>query len=118
MWQTQLMTTTTAGPTFRLQHRVQLAMETAGYSVQGFADELDVSRATVSRWLNGRGEPSKAQKMAIAMATNVPLEWLDGAEGGEARPERLELPTFCSVADLETELAFWGIVEPLEPSRA
>ena len=86
------MTTTTTGPTFRLQHRVQLAMETAGYSVQGFADELDVSRATVSRWLNGRGTPTKTQRIAIASTTGVPLEWLEGDD--VARPERLELPTF------------------------
>ena len=80
-------------PRFRLQHRVRLAMEDAGYSVQGFADELDVSRDTVSRWLNGRGTPSRTQLMAIAMTTDVPLEWLEGDDEGEARPEMSEFMT-------------------------
>jgi hypothetical protein len=50
--------------------------------------------------------------IAISVVTGVSLEWLTQ---GVARPEGLEPPTFCSVADddLALELAFLTIVEPV-----
>jgi len=96
-------------PEFGIHDHVRKAVEVSGRSVQEFADEIGVSRNTVSRWINGARVPSRAQLMAISIVSGVPLEWL---EGGLARPERLELPTFCSVADLDREAAFWAIVEP------
>ncbi len=45
-------------PTWQMHHRLQLAIETSGYSVQGMADALGMSRDTVSRWINGRGRPT------------------------------------------------------------
>ncbi len=76
---------------FGMHDYVRKALEHSDMSAQEFADAMGVSRNTVSRWLNGRGTPSKAQLMAISIVTNVSLEWL---MQGMARPEGLEPPTF------------------------
>ena len=98
---------------FQTHDHVRKAVEVAGLSVGEFAEALGVSRNTVSRWLNGRARPSTAQMIAISVVTGVPLEWLTQSV---ARPERLELPTFCSVADMLAALAVGAIVEPAHAS--
>lgn len=119
MWDTLGMTMTVLQ--FGLHDHIRKAIEVSGLSVGEFSDALGVSRNTASRWLSGRREPSRAQLIAISMVTRVPLEWLLGAAEtppadaeGVARPKGLEPLTFCSVADLEAELDFWALVEPIE----
>jgi len=80
-------------PKFKLHHRMQLALEVGDVGVQEMADYLGVSRASVSRWINGRGIVGKQTLRLWALRTGVALEWLEG----EARPEGLEPPTFWSV---------------------
>jgi len=100
-------------PQWRVADRMRRSMDEAGYSTAAIAAELGVSSESVSRWINGRGEPRRTTLIAWAQLCSVPLWWLeDGEPEGIARPERLELPTFCSVADLDREAAFWAIVEP------
>lgn len=98
---------------FETHDYVRKAVEVAGLSAGDFADAMGVSRNTVSRWLNGRARPSTAQMIAISVVTGVSLEWLTQ---GVARPEGLEPPTFCSVADeqIALELAFYAIVEHVD----
>jgi transcriptional regulator with XRE-family HTH domain len=57
--------------------RLRIALEHAGLSIDQMAKHLGVSRATVSRWLNGRGgPPTRGYLIAFAMRCGVPLEWL------------------------------------------
>jgi transcriptional regulator with XRE-family HTH domain len=97
-------------PAFDLADYMRKALRESGMRAQDAADAMELSRETVSLWLNGKRRPNRGQLIAFAHVTGVPLEWL---EQGIARPERLELPTFCSVADLETDLVFWAIVAPV-----
>lgn len=64
-------------PQFQQHHRMTLALEVAHVGVQEIADYLDVSRESVSRWINGRGVPSKQTLRLWALRTGVDLEWLE-----------------------------------------
>ena len=101
--------TITTSHVFDLADYMRKAIRESGLTVQEVAEQLEMSRESVSLWINGRRMPTRGQRIAFAQVTGVTLEWL---EQGMARPERLELPTFWSVADLDTEAAFWAIVEP------
>lgn len=57
--------------------RMRRAMKVSGESVQGMAAFFDVTRETISTWLNGRHAPSKAVLMMWAAKTGAPFEWLD-----------------------------------------
>lgn len=81
-------------PQFKLHHRLGLALEEAGVGVQEMADYLDVSRESVSRWINGRGVVKRSILRLWALRTGVDLVWL---ETGLARSEGLEPPTFWLV---------------------
>lgn len=76
---------------FDMADRLRRALRISGVSVQEMADELDVSRNTVSNWINGRGEPRRRDLRDFAMKTGFPMEWLrdgtgemtqDGPDGG------------------------------------
>ena len=82
-------------PQFRLHHRLGLALEESGVGVQEMADYLDVSRESVSRWINGRGVVRRAILRLWALRTGVDLVWLE--TGDAARSEGLEPPTFWLV---------------------
>ncbi|WP_353809653.1 helix-turn-helix domain-containing protein [Agromyces sp. SYSU T00194] len=70
---------------FDLADRIRRALRVSGVGVGEMADELEVSRNTVSNWINGRNAPRRRDLRVIAMRTGMPLEWL---ENGEApRPE-------------------------------
>lgn len=79
-------------PTVSLGDRMYLAMRYAGIGVQEMADSLGMTRESVGRWINGRGEPKRGTVVAWATLTGVDLEWL---EGGVVRHEGLEPPTRC-----------------------
>lgn len=72
---TQLETVTV--PTWTTGWRMQRALAHAGISVEQMAQELGVSRSTVSRWLNDRGTPSRGYLTLWAQRTGVPYEWLN-----------------------------------------
>lgn len=52
------------------------ALRTSGVSAQQMADYLDVSRNTISNWINGRVTPSTQSVRLWAIRTGVPYEWL------------------------------------------
>jgi transcriptional regulator with XRE-family HTH domain len=69
-----------AVPQFEMRHRMQLALEYAGVSVNEMAAELDASRTTVSNYLHGRTKPKRPHLIVWAMRCGVPFEWLVNGE--------------------------------------
>lgn len=50
---------------------MQEAMDSLGITQSALAETLEVSEATVSRWVNGKAEPKRANKRAIAEALHT-----------------------------------------------
>ncbi|WP_372457098.1 helix-turn-helix domain-containing protein [Microbacterium allomyrinae] len=57
-----------------------LASRRSGLSVQELAERLEVSRNTVSAWINGHNRPRSRDLKAFALATGYPLAWLETGE--------------------------------------
>lgn len=74
---TVLQSTATHIPTVTGGDRLRMALRDAGIGAQELADYLDVSRNTVSRWLNDHVTPDRRTLIVCAMRTGVPLEWLE-----------------------------------------
>ena len=93
--------TMTQAPVFDLADYLRKAVRESGRGMQELADELELSRETLSLWVNGKRRPNRGQLIALAHVTGVPLQWLlDAAETppadaeGVARPKGLEPLTF------------------------
>ena len=71
-------------PEWTLGWRMQRSLAHASMSVDQMATELGVSRQTVSRWMNGHGEPRVGYLKLWALRTGVPVAWL--IEGVSDRP--------------------------------
>ena len=68
-------------PEWTLGWRLQRSLAHAEISVEEIADEMGVSRSTVSRWLNDRGAPPKAAYVKMwAFRTGVPYAWLSDTD--------------------------------------
>lgn len=68
-------------PEWTLGWRLQRSLAHAEISVEEIADEMGVSRSTVSRWLNDRGAPPKAAYVKMwAFRTGVPFAWLSDTD--------------------------------------
>lgn len=67
-------------PTWDEADRIRKAMRDAGLGVQELADALEVSRTSVSNWINGRTSPRDRDIRAIARMTAVPPVWLRNGE--------------------------------------
>ena len=91
-----------AVPEFKLHHRMSLALEQLGWSVQDVASFLAVERNTVSRWINGHRKPARVVLMVWADMTGVPLEWL---ETGQAPVDRPGPDASCAARDSNPEPA-------------
>jgi len=77
-----------------MSDRMRKALKTAGVSVKEMADYLGVARETISTWINGRHEPSKAHVMLWALRTGVPYEWIaTGCTPRDLNPEPTDLGT-------------------------
>lgn len=59
-----------------MRHRLALALEVSGTSVQEMAEELEVSPNTVGNYTSGRTAPKHATLRVWAMKTGAPLEWI------------------------------------------
>ncbi|MET0725940.1 MAG: helix-turn-helix transcriptional regulator [Leifsonia sp.] len=101
---------------FDLADRMRRALRVSGVSVHEMADYLEVTRGTVSTWINGRVSPSAQTLMLFAMRTGMPYAWLKTGtapsedEAVDVRPEGFEPPTFCSVVDI----ADWRLATDVE----
>ena len=71
-------------PAWDLADRMAKSLRVAGMGNQEMAAALAVNRDTVSRWINGRNQPSRATLLVWASVTGVDLGWL---ESGTAAPE-------------------------------
>lgn len=63
-------------PTWRLEDRLRRSADEAGVGVSEMADYLEVSRTSVSNWINGRVRPDTRTLRVWAMRCGVPFEWL------------------------------------------
>lgn len=71
---------------FDLADRMRRALRVSDVSVQDMAEYLDVSRGTVSTWINGRIAPSRQTRRLFALKTGVPLEWLETGQQPTTSP--------------------------------
>jgi transcriptional regulator with XRE-family HTH domain len=67
-----------AVPSWDRADRLRKALREAGIGVAEMADYLDVSRTSVSNWINGRIEPTTQTLRLWALKTGVSYEWLSG----------------------------------------
>lgn len=78
-------------PAFTIGDRLRKAREKTGLDQGPFADEIGVSRGTVSNYEGGRTTQEhmkRAYLMAWAMRADVPLEWLlTGSQPSGKPPE-------------------------------
>ena len=66
-------------PDWTLGWRLQRSLAHAGISVSEMAGELEVSRATLSRWMNDHGAPPRAIYLRQwALRCGVSYAWLTG----------------------------------------
>lgn len=64
-------------PEWTLGWRLQRALAHAGITTNDIATELEVSRATISRWINDHGAPPRAIYVKEwALRCGVPYEWI------------------------------------------
>jgi transcriptional regulator with XRE-family HTH domain len=60
--------------------RMRRALRVSGIAVGDMAEYLQVSRNTVTAWINGRNEPRRRDLAAFAMRTGFPVKWLETGE--------------------------------------
>jgi len=75
-------------PEWTLRWRLQRSLVHADVSIDEMADELDVSRQTVSRWLNDHGVPRNGFLKLWALRCGVPYEWLRTGQGVSKQDNR------------------------------
>ena len=100
-------------PELTLGWRLQMALGQAGMTVQDMADELGMSRTSLSRWLNDRGTPPRAAFVRLwAQRCAVPYEWLmngktpaHSVDGGHVLPH---LDSNQEPSDLRSRTDEWG----------
>jgi transcriptional regulator with XRE-family HTH domain len=74
------MTDHAVGLEWDLQDRLAKSLRRSKKSVAQIAADLDVHRNTVSNYLSGRIVPDRRSRIAWAMATGVPPQWLETGE--------------------------------------
>lgn len=70
-------TRTAVVPDWTLGWRLQRALDFAGVKAGDMAEELEVTRSTISRWMNDHGTPPRTIYVRQwAAVCGVPFEWL------------------------------------------
>src|SRR5690606_22284248 len=72
-------------PEIKIHHRFRIAREAAGLEQGQLAKAIGVSRTSISNAELGKHSPRKIMINAWAMATGVPVEWLE--TGKAPRPD-------------------------------
>lgn len=88
-------------PSFTLGDGIRKALDVAGFTNLQVAEALDVTPATVSRWINDRNRPSRADLMAVVQLTGVSLEWLLQLDSNQQPFDMLGGLLFDVVAEAE-----------------
>ncbi|MCV7226102.1 helix-turn-helix domain-containing protein [Mycolicibacterium komossense] len=89
-------------PPSRQPYRLLIARLEAGLQQQELADMMGVGRTVISNAEKGKGPVRKIYLNAWALATGVPISWLETGDGGwyppedpdSVRPKGFEPPTF------------------------
>lgn len=84
------MSTSTEGvpiPSWDLADRLRKCLRVSGVGVQEMADYLEVSRNTVSAWVNGRVKPQPRDIRLWALRTGLPFEWVRDGTDPQQRPD-------------------------------
>ena len=93
-------------PEWTVSDRLRKAREFAGIDQFELARRAGLGRNTISNYERGAVTPRRANMLAWAMATGVPIAWLengetpqsgggpDGCVSGDVRSKGLEPPTF------------------------
>lgn len=104
--------TTSLIPAWTLGWRLQRALAHADLTTTDIADELGISRSTVSRWTNDHGAaPRAAYVKQWALRCGVPYEWLiSGQEpsNGPATPGGQGISQTGCIADDFHEAAVYA----------
>lgn len=77
------MTTNTSAPPEEVQDRLARALRFAGIGVGEMAENLGVSRTTVSNYLHGRSDPNRATLVAWAYFCAVDRLWLEHGDADD-----------------------------------
>lgn len=114
---------TIANMEFQASDRLRRAMRAKGFSVEGLANELEVSRNTISALLNDRAEMDKRTALALQVVLGVSSEWLRNGTGtAELSPARTgaalrasfvgtrQIRNWCTPRDLNPEPTVLGSV--------
>lgn len=89
-------------PQFSLGDRMRKSREVTGLDQTDFAEELGISRASVSNHERGVSHPRKIVLKAWALRCGVPLLWLETGEEVKANrpsPDGESLPVECTPRD-------------------
>lgn len=79
--------TTAAVPAWTLGWRIQRAMDHAGIAIADLAEDLEVGRSTVSRWMHDQGaQPKRLYLARIAFRCGVDADWLITGQAEEQHP--------------------------------
>lgn len=93
-------------PDFLLPDRLRKAREITGLDQFEFADEIGVSRQSISGYERGTTRPRRIVLKAYALRTGVSLTWLEtgsaatGPDGGRPQQDSNLQPTVCKVLAL------------------
>jgi transcriptional regulator with XRE-family HTH domain len=91
--------------------RIRERRQQLGLTQEELASQLHVDQKQISKWENGRGNPTARTLIALAQALEVPIDWLVGLTDN---PERV-VPLAADLDDLEREAI--GILRSKPPSR-
>lgn len=92
------MSTAEGAPALTTGDAMQLLMRQSGKTGRQMADSLDVTRFTVSGWLNNHRPPSTPVLMAWAMLTGGSYEWLCAIRDSNPEPADYWTPAGQRVA--------------------
>ncbi len=65
---------------FDFVDRLRKALRISDKPVHEIAEDMELSRNTLSAWLSGRHRPKRRDLRMYAEITGVPLEWLETGE--------------------------------------
>lgn len=67
-------------PPIEVKHRLLIAREYAGLEQAELAERIGVSRNTIGNMEKGRGKPRQIVLNAWALATGVPVKWIENGD--------------------------------------